>query len=93
MRDAGVLHGVSAKRLRQALEGRRFTAAERHGKWLLARTGGPTLVLHFGMTGRLVCARPDDDYDVHDRVLFTLGASRQLRYRDSFAVLRPSGRG
>ncbi|MGW2723006.1 DNA-formamidopyrimidine glycosylase family protein [Streptomyces sp. NPDC001492] len=46
VRDAGVLHGVGARRLREALEGRRFTGAERHGKWLLARTGRPTLVLH-----------------------------------------------
>ena len=58
VRDAGVLHGVSVRRLREALEGRRFTEPERHGKWLLARTGdGPTLMLHFGMTGRLVCGQ------------------------------------
>ncbi|MCD9879201.1 hypothetical protein LJ657_37505 [Streptomyces sp. NR30] len=41
VRDAGVLHGVGARRLREALEGRRVTGAERHGKWLMARTGGP----------------------------------------------------
>ncbi|MEU0074915.1 DNA-formamidopyrimidine glycosylase family protein [Streptomyces sp. NPDC006332] len=82
VRDPGVLHGVSARRLRDALEGRRFTEPERHGKWLLARTGGPTLVLHFGMTGQLVCARPDDAYEAHDRVLFTVGGDRQLRFRD-----------
>src|SRR3954454_7381132 len=82
VRDAGVLHGVSARRLREALEGRRFTQPERHGKWLLARTGGPTLVLHFGMTGQLVCARSDEAPEAHDRVLFTMGADRQLRYRD-----------
>ncbi|GAA3844921.1 Fpg/Nei family DNA glycosylase [Streptomyces phyllanthi] len=82
VRDTGVLHGVSARRLRDALEGRRFTGTERHGKWLLARTGGPTLMLHFGMTGRLVCARPDDAVEAHDRVLFTVSGERQLRYRD-----------
>ncbi|MER7108059.1 Fpg/Nei family DNA glycosylase [Streptomyces sp. NPDC000229] len=83
VRDAGVLHGVSARRLRDVLEGRRFTGAERHGKWLLARTdGGPTLVLHFGMTGRLVCGHPDEPAEAHDRVLFTVGGDRQLRYRD-----------
>jgi formamidopyrimidine-DNA glycosylase len=82
VRDAGVLHEVSAGRLREALEGRRFTRADRHGKWLLARTGGPTVVLHFGMTGLLVCARPDDATHSHDRVVFTVGAGRQLRYRD-----------
>ncbi|MGA5898930.1 Fpg/Nei family DNA glycosylase [Streptomyces venetus] len=82
VRDAGVLHDVSARGLRNALEGRRFGAPERHGKWLLARTGGPTLVLHFGMTGRLVCGHPEDAVEAHDRVLFTLSGGRQLRFRD-----------
>ncbi|MFE0457277.1 Fpg/Nei family DNA glycosylase [Streptomyces sp. NPDC058914] len=82
VRDTGVLHGVTTRRLRDALEGRRFTRPERHGKWLLARTGGPTLLLHFGMTGRLVCGRPDDPVEAHDRVLFTVARDRQLRYRD-----------
>jgi formamidopyrimidine-DNA glycosylase len=82
--DTGVLHGVGAKGLREALEGRRFTEPHRHGKWLLARTGdGPTLMLHFGMTGLLLCCAPGDPPDAHDRVLFTLaGGRRQLRYRD-----------
>ncbi|WP_367321869.1 Fpg/Nei family DNA glycosylase [Streptomyces sp. HUAS ZL42] len=82
VRDSGVLHEVSARRLREALEGRRFTEPERHGKWLLARTGGPTLMLHFGMTGQLVCCRPDCAVEPHDRVLFTLSGGRQLRFRD-----------
>ncbi|MFG3662209.1 Fpg/Nei family DNA glycosylase [Streptomyces sp. NPDC047706] len=83
VRDAGVLHGVSARRLREALEGRRFTGLERHGKWLLARTGGGlTLMLHFGMTGRLVCEHPDAPAEPHDRVLLTVGRDRQLRFRD-----------
>ncbi|GAA2633441.1 Fpg/Nei family DNA glycosylase [Streptomyces vastus] len=82
VRDTGVLHGMSTGQLRDALEGRRFTEPERHGKWLLARTGGPTLVLHFGMTGQLVCSHPDDAAEAHDRVLFTVARDRQLRYRD-----------
>ncbi|MBG0854102.1 Fpg/Nei family DNA glycosylase [Streptomyces spinoverrucosus] len=83
VRDAGVLHGVSARRLREALERRKFTGLERHGKWLLARTGGGhTLMLHFGMTGRLVCDHPDAAAEPHDRVLFTVGRDRQLRFRD-----------
>ncbi|MFJ9413791.1 Fpg/Nei family DNA glycosylase [Streptomyces sp. NPDC101227] len=81
--DAGVLHGVSASRLRRELEGRRFAEPERHGKWLLARCdGGPTLLMHFGMTGLLVCCHPGDPLDPHDRVAFTVGHDRQLRYRD-----------
>ncbi len=80
--DAGVLHGVTAARLRRDLEGRRFKEPQRHGKWLLARTDGPTVLLHFGMTGQLVCARPADDLHAHDRVVFTVSRGRQLRYRD-----------
>ncbi|MFH9106366.1 Fpg/Nei family DNA glycosylase [Streptomyces albus] len=82
VRDTGVLHGVGARRFADDLRGRRFTAPERHGKWLLAHTGGPTVAVHFGMTGRLVCARADEAPHPHDRVLFTLGGTRQLRYRD-----------
>lgn len=45
--------------LTAALPGLRFTAARRHGKFVLLDTTGdagpgPTLGLHFGMTGRLV---------------------------------------
>lgn len=96
--DAGVLHDVSENRLRRELEGRRFTEPRRHGKWLLAPTAaaaadaaadgeadstpGPTLLLHFGMTGLLVCATPADERHPHDRVAFTLGPDRQLRFRD-----------
>jgi formamidopyrimidine-DNA glycosylase len=80
--DAGVLHGVSAGRLRRELTGRRFAEPERRGKWLLARTDGPTVLLHFGMTGELVCATPAEPAHAHDRVVFTVTGGRQLRYRD-----------
>lgn len=83
VRDAGVLHGVDARGLRTALEGRRFSGARRHGKWLLAPTDdSPTVLFHFGMTGRLVCADQREAAESHDRVLFTLGDGHQLRYRD-----------
>jgi formamidopyrimidine-DNA glycosylase len=79
--DAGVLHGVSAGRLSRDLEGRRFREPERHGKWLLARTDGPTVLLHFGMTGQLVCCGETDPPHPHDRVVFTVGRDH-LSYRD-----------
>lgn len=82
VRDPGVLYGVDAPGLRDALAGRRFGSPRRQGKWLLAPTGGPTLALHFAMTGSLVCGRADDTVEAHDRVLFTLGAGRPLRFRD-----------
>ncbi|MFC4034938.1 Fpg/Nei family DNA glycosylase [Streptomyces polygonati] len=81
--DAGVLRGVSTGRLRRGLEGRRLSAPHRHGKWLIARTDdGPALLLHFGMTGRLLCCSPDDPPHPHDRVRIGLGGGHELRYRD-----------
>lgn len=81
MADPGVLHGVTQRGLRRALEGRTFGEPGRHGKWLIARTDGPVLMVHFGMTGRLVCCRAGDPPHPHDRVVFRF-ADAQLRYRD-----------
>lgn len=81
--DSGVLRGVSVQCLRDALEGRRLADPRRHGKWLIARTDGdPVLLLHFGMTGRLLCCPPDEPPHRHDRVRLDLGERRGLRYRD-----------
>ena len=48
--------GVTAPALMAALTGRRLTAARRRGKLLLLDTdrNGPTLALHFGMSGRVL---------------------------------------
>lgn len=81
VRDAGVLRGVSARRLDAALRGRRFGEPRRHGKWLVAPAGGPVLLLHFGMTGSLSWHRADDPRHRHDRVVWRL-RDGELRYRD-----------
>ncbi|WP_328873623.1 Fpg/Nei family DNA glycosylase [Streptomyces sp. NBC_00287] len=83
VRDAGVLRGVTEKRLRKELEGRRLGKAWRHGKWLFVPTGdGPTLVFHFGMTGSLRCCDQEEPVEAHDRIVLTLGRNRLLCYRD-----------
>jgi formamidopyrimidine-DNA glycosylase len=83
VRDTGVLRGVTAKRLRREVEGRRLGPPRRHGKLLVAPVaGGPVLIWHFGMTGALLCASADDPPDPHDRIVLTLDDDRQLRYRD-----------
>jgi formamidopyrimidine-DNA glycosylase len=71
--DAGVLRGVSARRLDEALRGHRFTETTRHGKWLIAGTDGPVLLLHFGMTGSLHWSADGEPRHRHDRVVFVLG--------------------
>jgi formamidopyrimidine-DNA glycosylase len=81
--DAGVLRGVSARRLRRELEGCRLAAPERRGKWLIVRTDNETAVLlHFGMTGQLVACPTDEPAHRHDRVRLDLSGGRGLRYRD-----------
>ena len=79
--DAGVLRDVSAQHLQRSLRGRRFSDPERHGKWLIARTDGPALLMHFGMTGQLHWAESGTERHRHDRVVFTL-PDGELRFRD-----------
>jgi formamidopyrimidine-DNA glycosylase len=79
--DAGVLRGVTARQLDDGLRGCRFGRPERHGKWLIAHTDGPAILLHFGMTGSLRWLDGGEPRDRHDRVTFVTGAG-ELRYRD-----------
>src|SRR4026208_1553115 len=52
--DPGILRDVTAAELDRSLRGHRFEEPERRGKWVIAWTDGPALVLHFGMTGDIV---------------------------------------
>jgi len=78
-----MLTGVSATTLRRKLVGTSLESSRRHGKYLFARTdGGPWLVLHFGMTGRLDCdgrARGDRD---HTRFVLALDGGCSLAFED-----------
>lgn len=79
VRDAGVLRGVTEKRLRKEVKGKHLGKAWRHGKWLFVPTDGdPTLVFHFGMTGSLRCCDPEEPIEAHDRVILTLDGARNL---------------
>ncbi len=85
VRDAGVIRQRCAGDFVRALIGRVFAEPARVGKWLLAPTDGPMLLAHFGMTGSLVWARPDQALDGpedrYDRVVFDMGTG-SLIYRD-----------
>jgi formamidopyrimidine-DNA glycosylase len=76
--DRTLLRGTTAQALGRGLSGRRFEQPGRHGKLLLCGTDGPTLLLHFGMTGRLVW---DQEPHPHDRLVLELGDGA-LRYRN-----------
>jgi len=79
--DAGVVRNTSAAGLRRALTGRHLEQPVRRGKWLIAPTDGPVLMLHFGMTGSLEWNGAPHP---HDRVVLHLddgGRPRQHRQR------------
>lgn len=76
-----VVRNTSPQGLGRSLHDRRLLEPQRHGKWLIAATGDrPRILLHFGMTGRLVAAANDEPMHEHDRVVFTLD-SGELRLR------------
>ena len=76
--DRTLLRGTTPQALARGLRGRRFEQPERHGKLLLCGTDGPTLLLHFGMTGSLTW---DGEAHAHDRLVLELD-NGALRYRN-----------
>jgi formamidopyrimidine-DNA glycosylase len=79
--DPPLVRNASPQALGRALAGQRFARPGRHGKWLIAPAGGPELLLHFGMTGRLIWSADERDRHRHDRVVFRLRGG-ELRYRN-----------
>lgn len=63
-----------------ALTGKKLTKTHRLGKYLLAETNGDkTLVLHFGMTGKLEYYR-NQDPPKYSRVVFNFGKDEHLAF-------------
>jgi formamidopyrimidine-DNA glycosylase len=79
--DAGVLRGVTASELDAALRDQRFSEPDRHGKWLIAGTSGPTVLMHFGMTGGLRWVNRGAPAERFDRVSFVTPVG-DLRFAD-----------
>lgn len=80
--DPQVLRGVGPEKLARTLKGLSLGEPERHGKWLaVPLSGGPVLLLHFGMTGAMVWDDGTSPAHAHDRVTFVL-PDGELRFRD-----------
>lgn len=82
---------VRNKRLRLPVEistlrrcvGQQVIAIHRRSKYLLCEMShGDVLVIHLGMSGRLLLVQQDLPFDRHDHVIFMLPHQRQLRFRD-----------
>src|SRR5438105_12631408 len=81
VRDPAVLRNADPEAVARDLRGRRFDEPERRGKWLFARTDGPILLFHFGMSGALVWTEAGDELHRHDRLVLGLDHG-ELRFRD-----------
>jgi formamidopyrimidine-DNA glycosylase len=80
--DPTIVRNTTPRRLAAALRGRRFEEPTRHGKWLIAWTDGPALLLHFGMTGDLVWSGDEPERHRHDRLILEFAEGGELRYRN-----------
>jgi formamidopyrimidine-DNA glycosylase len=80
--DPTILRNSSPRSLAGALRGCRFDRPERHGKWLLAWTDGPALLLHFGMTGELIWSGDEPARHRWDRLVLGFDEGGELRYRN-----------
>jgi formamidopyrimidine-DNA glycosylase len=74
--DSAMLKSGSIRGLR----GSELERAGRHGKWLLARAGRATILMHFGMTGLLHWSTGGERHP-HDRIVLRLGGG-DLSYRN-----------
>jgi formamidopyrimidine-DNA glycosylase len=79
--DPGIVRNVAPLVLEGTLRGHRFDEPRRHGKWLIAETDGPVLLVHFGMTGNLIWSGEEPSRHRHDRLVLHL-ENGELRYRD-----------
>jgi formamidopyrimidine-DNA glycosylase len=72
------------KEFTSRIEGKKITATERKGKYLLVRLeGGDILVVHLGMSGQLLLAKsPKEPVAKHTHVTLTFSPGGQLRFVD-----------
>jgi len=75
---------VDQAALRRGLPGRRIMAIRRRSKYLLFDLDNQAaLLVHLGMTGRLVLVPSRTPYALHDHVILGLDDRQQLRFNDA----------
>lgn len=82
VRESRLREPVSRRAL-EALGGCEFSALRRRAKYLLADlSGGKTLVVHLGMSGRLSLRRREAASETHQHVVLVLSGGEDLVFRD-----------
>jgi len=83
VRETRLRWPVEANMLAEQLPGRKVQDIDRRGKYLLFRlSDGLTLIIHLGMSGKLLFLTKTTPLDKHDHVVFYFEAGTELRFRD-----------
>jgi formamidopyrimidine-DNA glycosylase len=83
IRDSRLREPVNEERLNQLICGRKVVNLSRRAKYLLIHfDGGSCLILHLGMSGRLLLLPATHPFDKHDHVIFAFDNDTELRLRD-----------
>jgi len=83
VREPRLRERVDPAVLRPALAGREIVALGRRAKYLLCHlAGNRTLIIHLGMSGRLVIEAADRPLQAHDHLQLRLDDGRELRFHD-----------
>jgi formamidopyrimidine-DNA glycosylase len=83
VKNGRILAKVSAKNLEEALAGKQFRCASRHGKRLFLNLHDSLwLALHLGLTGRLIYLESGAEEPSHTRLLISFENGRNLAFDD-----------
>lgn len=84
IRDPRLRWPVDETRLQQLVLGQTVVNVGRRAKYLLINFAQEsTLVLHLGMSGRLLLLTESHQFEKHDHVIFYLDDNTELRFRDT----------
>jgi len=83
VRNRALREPIDARALSRRAAGRDIATLRRRAKYLLIDlTGGQTVVVHLGMSGRLTLAPGGAPPEPHEHAVFHLRSGRKLRLRD-----------
>jgi formamidopyrimidine-DNA glycosylase len=83
VRDPRLREPIDPLELARRVRGRTVEALGRRSKYLLiGLSGGSTLAVHLGMSGRLTLVPAATEREPHEHVAFSLRSGRKLRFRD-----------
>lgn len=73
----------SVEEFKQTMQGKQVQQYQRYGKFLLFDLGEYMWIVHLRMEGKFYVQSPQEAYDKHVHVIFTLDNGTQLRYHDT----------